>query len=212
MTIVILVIMIETTADILAVGEIVGTKVDARRVGDGLRADMVATTVAPVFNSFPATAFAQNVGLVAITGIKSRSWSPRAAGCCSCSGSRRSWPRRPRVPLPVLGGAGIVLFGWSPSGIRTLSQGQRPRTQPGDRRRLGPAFGLPARGPRRRGSGLEFPECILTIFDSGISSARADGGRAQRLLQHVASRACPRSRAPVAAGPPVMVREQEIAH
>jgi uric acid transporter len=72
MTIVILVIMTETAADILAVGEIVGTKVDARRVGDGLRADMLATTVAPVFNTFPASAFAQNVGLVAVTGIKSR--------------------------------------------------------------------------------------------------------------------------------------------
>lgn len=34
MFIVILVIMVETTADILAVGEVVGTKVDARRVGN----------------------------------------------------------------------------------------------------------------------------------------------------------------------------------
>lgn len=33
---------------------------------------MLATTVAPVFGTFPASAFAQNVGLVAITGIKSR--------------------------------------------------------------------------------------------------------------------------------------------
>ena len=72
MTIVILVIMVETTADLLAVGTIIGTKVNPRRVGDGLRADMAASALAPVFNSFPATAFAQNVGLVALTGIKSR--------------------------------------------------------------------------------------------------------------------------------------------
>ena len=64
MVIVIIVIMVETTADILAVGEVVGTKVDSRRVGDGIRADMVSSLVAPVLNSFPATAFAQNVGLV----------------------------------------------------------------------------------------------------------------------------------------------------
>ncbi|WP_306438720.1 solute carrier family 23 protein, partial [Rhodococcus sp. 05-2254-6] len=63
MTIVILVIMVETTADILAVGEVVGTDVDSKRVGDGLRADMVSSAVAPIFNTFPATAFAQNVGL-----------------------------------------------------------------------------------------------------------------------------------------------------
>lgn len=79
MTIVILVIMTETTADILAVGEIVGTDVSPRRVGDGLRADMLATSLAPVFNSFPASAFAQNVGVVAITGIKSR-WVVTAGG------------------------------------------------------------------------------------------------------------------------------------
>ena len=72
MTIVVFVIMTETTADILAIGEIVETKVDAKRVAAGLRADMAATTVAPVFGTFPASAFAQNVGLVALTGIKSR--------------------------------------------------------------------------------------------------------------------------------------------
>jgi len=72
MVIVILVIMVETTADLLAVGEVIGTKVDSRRVSDGLRADMLSSAVAPVFNSFPATAFAQNVGLVALSGIKSR--------------------------------------------------------------------------------------------------------------------------------------------
>ena len=54
MVIVILVIMVETTADILAVGEVVGTKVDARRVGDGLRADMGSSIVAPKSSSPPA--------------------------------------------------------------------------------------------------------------------------------------------------------------
>src|SRR5699024_3499343 len=72
MTIVILVIMTETTADILAIGEIVETDVPANRVANGLRADMLSTTVAPFFGTFPASAFAQNVGLVALTRIKSR--------------------------------------------------------------------------------------------------------------------------------------------
>ena len=72
MFIVVLVIMVETSADILAVGEIVDTKIDARRLGDGLRADMAASAIAPIFGSFTQSAFAQNVGLVAVTGIKSR--------------------------------------------------------------------------------------------------------------------------------------------
>ena len=72
MLIVVLVILTETMADILAVGEIVGTKVDSKRIGAGLRADMVSSLVAPIFGSFTQSAFAQNVGLVAVTKIKSR--------------------------------------------------------------------------------------------------------------------------------------------
>ena len=47
MTIVVLVILTETTADIIAVGEIVETKVDRRRIADGLRADMGASFLSP---------------------------------------------------------------------------------------------------------------------------------------------------------------------
>ena len=72
MSIVILVTLVETSADILAVGDIVGTRVDSRRLADGLRADMLSSVVAPFFGSFTQSAFAQNVGLVAVTGIKSR--------------------------------------------------------------------------------------------------------------------------------------------
>ena len=48
--IVVLVIMAETTADLLAVGEIIGTDVDKKRIAAGLRADMGATALAPIFN------------------------------------------------------------------------------------------------------------------------------------------------------------------
>jgi uric acid transporter len=124
MTIVILVIMTETTADLIAIGEVLDTKVDERRVGDGLRADMAATVLAPFVNSFPASAFAQNVGLVAITGIKSR-FAVAAGG--SVLVGLGLVPVLGRVvaaiPAPVLGGAGIVLFGSvAVSGIRTLSR------------------------------------------------------------------------------------------
>jgi NCS2 family nucleobase:cation symporter-2 len=115
MTIVILVIMTE---------EIVGTKVDAKRVAAGLRADMASTTVAPLFGTFPASAFAQNVGLVALTGIKSRFAVAMGGlvllllGLLPVVGAVVA-----AIPYPVLGGAGIVLFGSvAASGIRTLSR------------------------------------------------------------------------------------------
>lgn len=56
----------------VAAGEIAETGVDSKRIANGLRADMLSSTVAPLFNAFTQTAFAQNVGLVAITGIRTR--------------------------------------------------------------------------------------------------------------------------------------------
>jgi NCS2 family nucleobase:cation symporter-2 len=124
MTIVVFVIMTETTADILAIGEIVETTVDAKRVADGLRADMAATTIAPVFGTFPASAFAQNVGLVALTGIKSRYAVATGGGVLLLLGLLPVVGAVvAAIPYPVLGGAGIVLFGSvAASGIRTLSR------------------------------------------------------------------------------------------
>ena len=72
MIIVALVIMTETTGDIVAVGEIVDEKITPQRLADGMRADGAGTVLGGIFNTFPYTAFAQNVGLVALTGIKSR--------------------------------------------------------------------------------------------------------------------------------------------
>jgi uric acid transporter len=124
MLIVMLVIMVETTADILAVGEVVGTGVPARRVADGLRADMLSSFVAPIFNTFSATAFAQNVGLVAITRIKSRFVVAAGGVMLVLFGLSPVLGAVVNViPLPVLGGAGIALFGSvAASGIRTLSK------------------------------------------------------------------------------------------
>ena len=47
MCIVTLVILTETTASLLAIGEIVETKVDNTRIADGLRADMLSSAIAP---------------------------------------------------------------------------------------------------------------------------------------------------------------------
>ena len=171
MTVVILVIMTETTADIIAVGEIIDTKVDARRVGDGLRADMIATAVAPVFNTFPASAFAQNVGLVAITGIKSR-WAVAAGG--SVLFVLGLLPVLGRVvaaiPMPVLGGAGIVLFGSvAASGIRTLSRVKYDGNLNLTLVAVAISFGvIPIAVPEFYD---QFPEWVGMIFHSGISAA-----------------------------------------
>jgi len=170
MTIVIFIAMTETTADIIAVGEIIDAKVTTRRVADGLRADMLATTVAPVLNTFPVTTFSQNVGLVAITGIKSR-WAVAAGG-----GALFAFGLVPvlgrvmaAIPNPVLGGAGIVLFGSvAAAGIRTLSKVKYDGNLNLTLVAVSLAFGvIPIAMPTFYDN---FPEWVGMIFHSGISA------------------------------------------
>ncbi len=124
MFIVIMVTLVETSADILAVGEILGTKVDSRRLANGLRADMLSSILSPVVGSFTQSAFAQNVGLVAVTGVKSRYVVATGGLILITLGLLPVMGRVIAcVPPAVLGGAGIVLFGTvAASGIRTLAK------------------------------------------------------------------------------------------
>lgn len=171
MFIVILVIMTETTADIIAVGEVIGTKVDSRRIADGLRADMLSSAVAPVFNSFPQSAFAQNVGLVAISGVKSRFVVTAGGAILLVLGLFPVVGRLiAAVPYPVLGGAGIVLFGTvAAAGIRTLATVKYGGTMNLILVAVALSFGmLPVVAPPIYD---QFPEWFSTIFHSGISSA-----------------------------------------
>ncbi|MGI8531484.1 MAG: nucleobase:cation symporter-2 family protein [Geodermatophilaceae bacterium] len=171
MLIVMLVIMTETTADILAIGEVVGRPADRDTVTAGLRADMLSTSVAGVFNGFSVSAFAQNVGLVAITGIKSRFVVAVGGvillllGLFPVLGALAAV-----VPLPVLGGAGLALFGTvAASGIRTLSTVDYD----GNANLVIVAVAL--------GMGIipisvpefyaDFPRWFQVVFDSGISAA-----------------------------------------
>ncbi len=124
MCVVMLVSMTESTADMLALGEIVERPADEKTIAAGLRADTLGSFVSPFFNGFLATAFAQNIGLVAMTKIRSR-WVVAAGGgilillgLCPVAAALIA-----TVPQPVLGGAGVVLFGSvAASGIRTLAR------------------------------------------------------------------------------------------
>ncbi|MDX3006307.1 nucleobase:cation symporter-2 family protein [Kribbella solani] len=171
MTIVVLVIMTETMADLIAIGQIVDTPVDHKRVANGLRADMLSTTVAPVFGAFPASAFAQNVGLVAITGIKSRFAVAAGGGVLVLLGLVPLFGRVvAAIPAPVLGGAGIVLFGSvAASGIRTLS-----RVEYADNLNLvvvAVSLGMGMVPIARPHFWDKFPSGVAVVLDSGISAA-----------------------------------------
>ena len=48
------------------------SKIDRRALSAGLRMDGLGTVIGGIFNTFPYTSFSQNVGLVGVTGIRSR--------------------------------------------------------------------------------------------------------------------------------------------
>jgi len=172
MCIVALVIMTETTGDILAIGQIIEVKIDSRRLADGLRADGLSTVLGGVFNTFPYTAFAQNVGLVSITGVRSRFVATFAGGVLILLGlTPKMGAIVESIPQPVLGGAGIALFGMvAASGVRTLSS-----VRFNNRNILVVAISLGiAMIPIVRDSFYNaFPDWFQTIFTSGISAAVA---------------------------------------
>ncbi|GAA1920802.1 nucleobase:cation symporter-2 family protein [Microbacterium aoyamense] len=169
MIIVGLVIMTETTGDMIAVGEIVEKPVDRKQLADGLRADGLGTVLGGIFNTFPYTAFAQNVGLVSLTGVKSRYVATAAGVILVVLGLIPKVSAIVEgVPRAVLGGAGIALFGMvAASGIRTLAKVKF------DNRNVlivaisvGVAL-LPTVTPTIY---EQFPSWFQLIFDSGISA------------------------------------------
>ncbi|MFI8415141.1 nucleobase:cation symporter-2 family protein [Serratia sp. NPDC078593] len=124
MSMVMIVVMVETMSSMMAMGEICDRPADRDTLKRGLFACGTATFVGGFFNMFPYAAFAQNVGLVGLTGVRSR-FIVGVAGCILIV--MGLFPKLAAlvvaVPKPVLGGAGIVMFGMvAVSGIRTLGK------------------------------------------------------------------------------------------
>jgi len=124
MVLVMLVVMTETTGDCIAIGEIVDKPISENDLTRCLRADGFSTMLGGILNSFPYTAFAQNVGLVGLTRVRSRFVVAAAGVILIILGM---FPKLAAViaaiPNPVLGGAGVAMFGMvAASGIRTLAK------------------------------------------------------------------------------------------
>ena len=111
MIVVMLITAVETTGDVFATGEIVEKKVGQEDVARALRADGLATTLGGILNSFPYTCFAENVGLVRLTAIKSR-WVVATAGAIMMVVGviPKAGAVAASIPLSVLGGAAIAMF------------------------------------------------------------------------------------------------------
>ncbi len=124
MCVVLCIVFVESTGMFLALGEIVGRPVDDRDLVRGLRVDAVGSLLGGVFNAFPDTSYSQNIGLVSLTGVRSRRICIGAGVILAGLGLM---PKLSvlvaAIPPSVLGGAGLVMFGLvTAHGIRVLGR------------------------------------------------------------------------------------------
>jgi NCS2 family nucleobase:cation symporter-2 len=122
--IVMLVVMVESTGMFLALGDLCGRPVDRAALVRGLRADGIGAAIGGCFNPFPYTSYSQNVGLVGMTGVRSRWAVAVSGGLLVVLGL---FPKLATivasVPVAVLGGAGIAMFGMvAANGIKILAE------------------------------------------------------------------------------------------
>jgi len=124
MILVAIVSLIESTGVYLALGDITKQKVTEKDLARGYRSEGLASVLGGVLNSFPYTAYSQNVGLVQLTGVKTKSaifaagtilvilgFLPKVAAVTTL------------IPTPVLGGASLAMFGMVVAyGVKMLSQ------------------------------------------------------------------------------------------
>ena len=104
--------LIESTGVYHALSEITGKKLERKDFRKGYTAEGLAIILGSIFNSFPYTAYSQNVGLVSLSGAKKNNVIYGmvvlllVCGCIPKLGALANI-----IPLPVLGGAMIAMFG-----------------------------------------------------------------------------------------------------
>ena len=116
--------MVESTGVYLALSDITNDPINSTRLRNGYRAEGLAVLLGGIFNTFPYTGFSQNVGLVKLSGIKTRLPIYYAAGFLVLLGLLPKFGALAQIiPSPVLGGAMLVMFGFvSIQGMQILAR------------------------------------------------------------------------------------------
>lgn len=123
MIIVCIIGMVESTGTYFALSKVTGKDLKEQDIVGGLRAEGIAIVLGGLFNAFPYTSFSQNVGLVSLTGVKTRDVMFGAGFIMVILGLLPKLAALTTViPNPVLGGAMVAMFGMVvASGITILS-------------------------------------------------------------------------------------------
>ncbi|MCW7551170.1 purine permease [Endozoicomonas gorgoniicola] len=104
--------MVESVGDYLALSNYCDTELDSKRLSAGIRCEGLNSALAGVFNSMATTSFSQNIGVVGITGVASRYVVVFSGGILIAAGLLPKFGALiVSVPEPVIGGAGVIMFG-----------------------------------------------------------------------------------------------------
>lgn len=159
----------DITANSIISGEPVEGEVFVKRASGGILADGFNSMLAGVFNSFPNSVFAQNNGMIQLTGVASRYVGYYIAGILIILGL---FPAVGLVfsliPEPVLGGATLLMFGTVASaGVRIIA------SQPIDRKAtlvIALSFALGFSVELVPEILCQLPQTAQNIFSSGITT------------------------------------------
>ncbi|GGA46432.1 nucleobase:cation symporter-2 family protein [Psychrobacillus lasiicapitis] len=124
MILVAMVSLVESTGVYFALGDILEKKIDKKDLTKGYRAEGIAVLLGGIFNSFPYTTFSQNVGLMQMSGVKTKNIIYITGGMLIALGFiPKIAALTTIIPTPVLGGAMIAMFGMVVAqGVKMLSK------------------------------------------------------------------------------------------
>jgi xanthine permease XanP len=179
-----LITVMESIGDLTATSSLTGQPISGpvyfRRLRGGLLADGINSFVGACLNSFPSTTFAQNNGVIQLTGVGSRYVGIFIGGILMLLGLIPAVGVVVQaLPSAALGGATLILFGMvASSGIRILSQVRMNRRNTVI---LATSLGV--------GLGVSFvpqiTQALPALLRNALSSGIATGGMCALLLNIV---------------------------
>jgi uracil-xanthine permease len=168
-----LVSMLEAMGDLTATAQLSGLPTEGashwRRLSGGVMADGIVSTLAALFGCFPSATYAQNNGVIQVTGVASRRVAYQMAVLLALLGLFPFFGRWVTVmPASVLGGLALLMFGLvTVAGVRLVAAsglGQREGVMVAVS--LGVGLGLPT----QPGLVASLPEFLRPLLESGISA------------------------------------------
>ncbi|QHB17562.1 uracil-xanthine permease family protein [Mannheimia pernigra] len=129
MSIAYLVTIVESSGNFLALGNATQTEISGKHLRGGVLCDGLGSAFAAIMSTTPFSSFAQNIGVISLTGVASR-YVVTIMGCLLVLAGIFPWfgALIVSIPSPVLGGAGLMMFAMIISaGIQMLDKVERSK-------------------------------------------------------------------------------------